>query len=61
MVTEAYLVKRIEMLQEELESLKRTVLKRGDEKKPVHIRGIWKGVDFSDDEIQEAKSSWLKD
>lgn len=60
MVTEIYLVKRIEMLQEELESLKRTVLKKGAEK-PAQIRGIWKGVDFSDEEIEEAKSSWLKE
>ena len=60
MVTGIYLVKRIEMLQEELESLKRTVLKKGIEK-PAQIRGIWKGVDFSDEEIEEAKSSWLKE
>ena len=60
MVTEIYLVKRIEMLQEELESLKRTVLKKGV-KKPAQIRGIWKGTDFFEEEIQDAKSSWLKE
>jgi len=60
MATETYLVKRIEMLQEELDSLKRTFLKK-QSGKPVQIRGIWKGVDFSDDEIEKAKSSWLKE
>jgi hypothetical protein len=60
MVTEAYLIKRIEMLQEELESLKRAVLKQGAEK-PVQIRGIWKGVDISDDDIEEARTSWFKE
>lgn len=60
MATETYLIKRIEMMQEELESLKRTVLKKGV-KRPVKIRGIWKGTDFSEEEIEEAKSSWLKE
>lgn len=60
MATETYLVRRIEMLQEEIEALKRTVLKEGA-KKSVKIRGIWEGVDFSDEEIEEAKSAWLKE
>ncbi len=60
MATEAYLVKRIEMLQEELESLKQTFLKKGGHK-TAQIRGMWKGVHFSNEEIEEAKSSWLKD
>jgi hypothetical protein len=60
MVTETYLVKRIEMLQEELESLKRTILKKS-KGKSASISGIWKGVEFSDEEIDEAKSSWIKE
>lgn len=60
MVTETYLVKRIEMLQEELESLKKAVLKKG-KGKSAKLRGIWKGVDFSDEEIEEVKFSWFKD
>jgi hypothetical protein len=57
MVAETYLVKRIETLQEELEFLKRTLLKKGREC-PVRLGGIWKGVDFSDEEIDEAKLIW---
>ena len=60
MVTEIYLAKRIEILQKELDELKQTLLKKTAEK-PSKIRGIWKGVDFSDEEIEEAKSSWLKE
>jgi hypothetical protein len=60
MVTESYLIKRIEMMQEELESLKRTILKQ-DTGKIVQIKGIWKGVEISDNEINEAKSSWSKE
>ena len=60
MVTDTYLVKRIEMLQEELESLKKTVLKKGI-KKPAEMRGIWKGINISDKEIEKAKSAWFKE
>jgi hypothetical protein len=60
MVTDSYLIKRIEMLQEELESLKRTVLKNNSEK-TEQLRGIWKGIDISEDEIEEAISSWFKE
>ena len=60
MVTGIYFIRRIEMLQEELESLKQIVLKK-DIEKPGQVRGIWKGVDFSDEEIEEAKSSWCKE
>ncbi len=59
MVTDTYLVKRIEMLQEELESLKKTVLNK-NRKKPGQLRGIWKGADFSDEEIEKVKSLWIK-
>ncbi len=60
MATETYIVKRIEMMQDELERLKRTILKKGTGKS-ASLRGIWKGVDFSDEEIEEAKHSWLKE
>jgi hypothetical protein len=58
MVAETYLVKRIETLQEELEFLKRTLLKKGGDC-PVRLSGIWKGVDFSDEEIDEARNIWI--
>ena len=60
MATETYLIKRIEMMQDELEHLKKTILKKGTGKS-ASLRGIWKGVDFSDKEIEEAKHSWLKE
>jgi hypothetical protein len=57
MVTEKYLLKRIKALQEVPEFLKRTLLKKGG---ACHVKlsGIWKGVDFSDQEIDEAKLIW---
>jgi hypothetical protein len=58
MVSETHLVKRIETLQEELELLKRTLLEKGGDC-PVRLSGIWKGVDLSDEEIEEAKLIWM--
>ncbi len=60
MATDTYILKRIEFMQEELERLKRTVLKTGSQTS-VSLRGIWKGVDFSEEEIEEAKHLWLKE
>jgi hypothetical protein len=60
MATETYIAKKIEMLQEELEFLKRTGLKIGHEK-PAKLGGIWKGVDFSDEEIEETKLAWTRE
>jgi hypothetical protein len=43
-----------------LEPLKNSVLKKGL-KKPGQMRGIWKGTDIPDDEIEKTKSLWLKE
>jgi hypothetical protein len=60
MAIETYILKRIEMMQEELEQLRRAILRK-DLDKAVSLRGIWKGVDFSDAEIEEAKHLGLKE
>lgn len=60
MAAETYILKRIEMIQQELESLKKAILKESTGR-PGSLRGIWKGVDFSDEEIAQAKHSWLKE
>jgi hypothetical protein len=60
MSTETYIAKRIEMLQEELEFLKRTGLKTGNGQ-PAKLGGIWIGVDFSDEEIEETKLAWTRE
>lgn len=60
MSTETHVIKRIEMMQKELEDLKNKVLKKGSSE-IVSLRGIWEGVDFPDEEIEEAKHSWLKE
>lgn len=59
MATEAYVLKRIEMIEQELEQLKKLLLKNG-ELKPVSLWGLWRDVDISDEEIEEAKRSLFK-
>ena len=48
-----YIVKRIEVIQYELEQLKKLFVKR----EPKSLRGIWKGANITDEEIEEAKRS----
>ena len=60
MATEIYTLKMIEIIQQELEQLKKT-LSTKSRQKPMTLRGMWKGVDISDEEIEEAKSSLLKE
>ena len=55
MSKEDYIVKRIEMIQYELEQLKKLFVE--EEPRGVSLRGIWKDVDITDEEIEEAKRS----
>lgn len=59
MVDETYATKMIEMVQAELDQIKKTLL-AGHEKQPVSLCGIWKGIDISDEEIEQAKRSLFK-
>ena len=57
-------IRRIEHLQQELEELKRILSEDGQERGRVErkpLEGLWEGVRFSEEDIEEAKRSWLKD
>ena len=61
MVTDTnYLIKRIEMLQEELDSLKKTILSKTSERK-VSLKGLWNGINIPETEIDRVKTSWFKE
>lgn len=57
MSRDEYIVRRIEMIQEELEELKRFISGKGE---IVSLRGLWAGADITDEEIEEAKRSLFK-
>lgn len=51
---DTYFLTRIEMIEHELEQLKKLLLKKG-ELKAVSLCGLWRDVDISDEEIEEAR------
>ena len=55
---EEYIIKRIEMIEEELGELKRFVSSSKGE--IISLRGVWKGADIPDSYIEEAKRSLFK-
>jgi hypothetical protein len=55
MSRESYVVRKIEMIEEELDQLKAFVA--ADKRKAVSLRGMWKGVDFPDGDVERAKQS----
>ncbi|MGL5942505.1 MAG: hypothetical protein ACRC2S_19430 [Waterburya sp.] len=51
-----YVLIRIEALQKELETLKKVVNHQlQDSKQTTQLRGLWKGVETTEEEILEAK------
>ena len=55
MSAETEIATRIEMIQQELEEIKKLV--SGGDRGMTGLPGLWKGADFSDEEIEEAKRS----
>ena len=59
MSREALILWHIENIERELAEIKKLI--SSDRGKNKSLRGIWQGVDISDDEIEEAKHSLAKD
>ena len=57
-VRENYIVRRIEMIEEDLEQLKRFV--SGGQGITASLRGLWEGADITEEEIEEPKHSLFK-
>ncbi len=55
MSREALIFRRIENIERELAELKR--LLSNEKRENFNLRGIWKGADISDEEIEQAKRS----
>ena len=58
MSREDYVIRRIEMTEEQLNELK-TFISRG-EGEVISLSGVWEGVDFTDKDVAEAKRSLFK-
>jgi len=52
----SYVVSRIGAIQQELEQLKRTLAyQMGAKKQRTRLKGLWKGIEVEEEDIQEAK------
>jgi type II secretory pathway component PulM len=57
----SYILLRIEALQKELQELRRVVLTLENQpKQTTQLRGIWKDVTFSEDDLTAARQSTFK-
>jgi hypothetical protein len=57
---ETYVVKRLERIEEELKQLRELLSPSGKRRKVSSLRGIWKGVKFTEADIEEAKRALTK-
>jgi hypothetical protein len=55
-----YVIKRLEVMEAELVQLRRLLSAKPTVEPPVTLRGIWKGADVTDEDIEEAKRSLFK-
>lgn len=57
-----YLLARMRVIQKELEELQKVAARQLQTRKhKVRLKGLWKGVHVSDEDMQEAKRAVFKD
>jgi hypothetical protein len=57
-----YVLLRIQAIQEELEALKKTVIYQIEgSRNQTQIKGLWKDVVISDDDLEEAEKAVFRD
>jgi hypothetical protein len=57
-----YVFLPIQVIQEELEALKKTVIHQLEgSRNKTQIKGLWKDVVFSDDDLEEAEKAVFRD
>lgn len=56
----SYVAMRLEAIQKELEMLRRSLEAPG-EQKIVKLEGLWKGVEITEEDLEEAKRSLFKE
>ena len=61
MKTTSYLETRIDAMQQELEQLKKMLIHQlGDSKRKTQLKGLWKGIEVTEEEIEEAERAVFK-
>jgi hypothetical protein len=54
-----YLINRIEVLEKEIALLK-SFVKKIEQKRTIKLEGLWKGVEITEEDIDEAKKALFK-
>ena len=54
-----YVTARLEAIQRELEMLRRS-LEEPEKRKAIKLEGLWKGVEITEEDIEEVKRSFFK-
>ncbi len=58
----SYVAARIEAIQQELEQLRKTLAHQEEgSKRKTELKGLWKGVDVTEEDIAEAKKAVFRD
>jgi hypothetical protein len=60
-MTSEYVVARIQAIQQELEELKKAIAFGGASPKKTKIKGLWKGLNINEEDIEKAKQALFKD
>jgi len=59
-MTTEYVLARIQAIEQELADLKKVIISEEIPKK-TKLKGLWKGIDISDDDLEKAKIAVFKD
>jgi len=59
--TTSYLKTRINAMQQELEQLRKMLISQlGDSKRKTQLKGLWEGIEVTEEEIEEAERAVFK-
>jgi len=56
-----YVLARIQAIEQELADLKKVIVSEIESPKKTKLKGLWKGINVTDEDIDEAKHAIFKD
>jgi hypothetical protein len=55
-----FVLKRLEILESEIAALRKQLVTSGSPDAAPTMRGIWKDIEITDEEVEEVKNSWMR-
>ena len=56
-----YVLARIQAIEQELADLRKVLVSEIESPKKTKLKGLWKGINITDEDIEEAKQAIFKD